>query len=81
MRISDAGNPDEEVSEQEDRERQPERGVEEDQSKNRVEEPDVVVEREDRDQRHLERDDEQRDDDEEEPVASGELEPGERVCG
>ena len=41
--------------------------------------PSVVVEREDRDQRHLDRHDQQRDDDEEHPVAPGELEPGERV--
>ena len=74
-------DPDEEVPEQEDRERQPERGVEEDQPGDRVEEPEVVVEREDRDQRHLDRHDEHRDDDDEEPVAPRELEPGERVAG
>ncbi len=47
----------------------------------RVEEPERVVEREDRDQRHLQRHDEQRDHDDEEPVAARELEPGERVAG
>ena len=46
-----------------------------------VEEAERVVEREDRDQRHLQRHDEQRDDDDEEPVAAGEVEPGERVAG
>ena len=76
-----ARDPDEEVPQQEDRERQPERGVEEHEAEDRVEQPEVVVEREDRDQRHLDRDDEQRDDDQEEPVAARELEPRERVCG
>ena len=74
-------DPDEEVAQQEDRERQPERGVEEDQAQHRVEDPEVVVEREHRDQRHLDRHDEQRDDEDEEPVAARELEPGERVAG
>ena len=74
-------DPDEEVPQQEDRERQPERGVEEHEPEDRVEEPEVVVQREDRDQRHLDRDDEQRDDDQEEPVAARELEPRERVGG
>ena len=74
-------DPDEEVPQQEDRERQPEGGVEEDQAEHRVEEPEVGVEREDRDQRHLDRDDEHRDHGDEEPVAAGELEPGERVAG
>ena len=41
----------------------------------------VVVEREDRDQRHLQRHDEQRDHADEEPVAAREVEPGERVAG
>ena len=76
-----ARNPDEEVPEQEDRERQPERRVEQDQAEHRVEQADAVVEREDRDQRHLQRHDEQRDHDEKEPVAPGELEPRERVRG
>ena len=43
--------------------------------------PSVVVEREDRDQRHLQRHDEQRDHDDEQPVAAGEVEPRERVAG
>ena len=55
------GMPDEEVAQQEDRERQPERAVEEDQRERRVEDPEVVVEREHRDQRHLQRHHEQRD--------------------
>ncbi len=45
----------------------------------RVEEPEVVVQREDRDQRHLDRDDEQRNDDDEQPVAPRELEPGKGI--
>ena len=47
----------------------------------RVVKPDLVVEREHRDQRHLQRHDEQRDHADEDPVAAGELEPGERVAG
>ena len=48
----------------------------------RVGEPgDRVVEREDRDERHLERHDEQGDHEDEEPVAARELEPRERVAG
>ena len=43
--------------------------------------PEVVVEGEDRDQRHLHRHHQQRDDGDEEPVAPGELEPGEGVAG
>ena len=74
-------DPDEEVPQQEDRERQPERGVEEDQAEHGVEDPELVVEREDRDQRHLQRHDEQRDHADEEPVAARELEPRERVAG
>src|SRR5581483_3935778 len=72
---------DEEVPEQEDRERQAERGVEEDQAEDGVEDPERVVEREDRDQRDLQRDDEQADHPDEEPVAARKLEPGERVAG
>ena len=53
-------DPDEEVAQQEDRERQAERGVEEDDPEHRVEEPERVVEPEHRDQRHLQRHDEQR---------------------
>ena len=74
-----ARDPDEEVPQQEDRERQPEGRVEEDEPWDRVEEPERVVEREDRDQRHLDRNDEERDDEEEQPVAPRELEPRERV--
>ena len=51
--------------------------MEEDEADHRVEDPDGAVEREDRDQRHLQQDDEQPDDHEEEPVAAGELEPRE----
>ena len=72
-------DPDEEVPQQEDRERQPEGGVEEHEPEDRVEQAEVVVQREDRDQRHLDGDDEQRDHDQEEPVAARELEPRERV--
>ena len=43
--------------------------------------PRRVVEREHRDERHLQRDDEQRDHEDEEPVAAGEVEPRERVAG
>ena len=75
------GYPDEEVPEQEDREGQPERRVEEDEPEHGVEEPEVVVEGKDRDQRHLDRHDEERDDAEEEPVAPRKLEPGEGVTG
>src|SRR5581483_2705483 len=72
-------NADEEVPEQEDRERQRERGVEEDERDHRVEDPQVVEERKDRDQRHLKRYNEQPEDDNEEPVAAGEVDPRERV--
>src|SRR5262245_32689309 len=75
------GYPDEEVPEQEDREREPEGRVEEDEAQNRVVDPERVVEGEDRDQRHLQRDHEERDDEDEEPVAPGELEPREGVGG
>ena len=47
----------------------------------RVEQAERVVEPEHRDQRHLHRHDEQADDDDEDPVAAGEVEPGERVAG
>ena len=63
------GYPDEEVSQQEDRERQPERRVEEDQAEERVVQVERVVEVEDGDQRHLQRHDEQRDHEHEQPVA------------
>ena len=46
-----------------------------------VEEPERVVEPEHRDQRHLQRHDEQRDHADEHPVAAGEVEPRERVAG
>ena len=75
------GDADEEVAQQEDRERQRERGVEEDQPGDRVEEVEVVVEPEDGDQRHLDRHEQEPDDQQEEPVAAGELDPGERVAG
>ena len=74
-----AGDPDEEVPQQEDRKRQPEGRVEEDEPWDRVEKPERVVEREDRDERHLDRNDEERDDHDEQPVAPRELEPRERV--
>ena len=57
-----AWDPDEEVPQQEDREREPERRVEEHEAQHGVEDPELVVEREDRDQRHLQRHDEHRDD-------------------
>ena len=47
----------------------------------RVEQAGVLVEREDRDQRDLQRHDEQRDHADEQPVATGEVEPRERVAG
>src|SRR6185295_5531379 len=68
-------------AQEEDRKREPERGVEEDQAEDRVEDPDLVVEREDRDERHLQRYDEQRHDGDERPIASGKVEPGEGVPG
>ena len=43
--------------------------------------PERVVEPEHRDQRHLQRHDEEGDHADEEPVAAGELEPGEGVAG
>ena len=74
-------DPDEEVAQQEDRERQPERRCGTgSRPSDRVEQAERVVEREDRDQRHLQRHHEQRDHDDEQPVAAGELEPGERVA-
>src|SRR5215208_394188 len=73
-------DPDEVVAEQEDRERKPEGDVEEDDPRHGVVQPDVVVEREHRDQRHLQRDDEQADHHDEDPVAAGELEPREGVA-
>src|SRR4051794_35307378 len=71
----------EEVAQQEDRERHPERHVEQDQAEHGVEQARVVVEREDRDQRHLDRHDEEADDDDEQHVAARELQPCERVAG
>ena len=92
MRISDApsmradsrmsfGSPTKKLRKQEDRERQPERGVEQDDPEHRVEEPEGVVQPEHRDQRHLQRHDEQRDVADEDPVTARELEPRERVAG
>ena len=73
--------PDEEVAQEEDRKREPERGVEQDQAEHRVEDPDLVVERENRDQGHLQRHNEERDDADEGPVAAREVEPGEGIAG
>ena len=75
------GDAYEEVAEQEDGERQAEGGVEEDQGENRVVDPERLVEPEHRDERHLQRHDEERDHDHEEPVSPGEIEPRERVAG
>src|SRR4051794_9748487 len=47
----------EEVAQQEDPERQPERDMEQNEAEDRVEQAGAVVEREDRDQRHLQRHD------------------------
>ena len=55
--------------------------MEEDQPNDGVVDPHCVVEAEDWDQRHLQRHHEQRDHDDKEPVAAGELEPRERVRG
>ncbi len=55
--------------------------MEEDQAEDRVVEVERVVEREDRDQRHLDWHDHEADDGDEGPVAPRELDPGERVGG
>src|ERR671919_651184 len=74
-------DPDEEVAQEEDREWEPERGVEENDGEDRVVDPERLVEPEHGDERHLERHDEECDDDDEYPVTSGEVEPGERIAG
>ncbi len=72
--------PDEEVPEEEDGERESERRMEEHDREDRVEDPEGVVEREHGDQRHLQWHDQKGDDEDEEPVAAGEVEPRERVA-
>src|SRR5262249_23743191 len=65
------GYPDEEVPQEEDRERQPEGSVEEDQPEHVSVQMCAVVQLEDGDQGHLQRDDQEGDDKEEEPVPAG----------
>ena len=75
------GDAHEEVPQQEDAERQPERDVEEHHAEDLAEDPEIAVELGHRDQRHLDRHHEQRDHAHEDPVAPAEVDPGERVCG
>src|SRR4051794_11073476 len=55
--------------------------MEQDDAEDRVEDPSLVVQLEHRDQRHLQRHDEQRNHADEDPVAAREVEPRERVAG
>ena len=64
-------DPDEEISQQEDRERQPEGSMEEDEAPDRVVEVEVVVDAVHRDQRHLQRYDQEGNHQQEKPIPAG----------